>query len=318
MKPYLAFTTPVFLVSILVTLLLTGEPGSSQGLLRRLDTANPQPGGRFGEEVATGDVNGDGRADIAVGAVQEDVGAVPDAGRVYVFDGATGALIYGLNTPNPQRNAFFGAALALGDVDADGKNDIAVGAHFETVAGHTFQGRVYIFSATSGTLLRILDTPQPENAVLFGRSLAMGDADGDGKDDIAVGAPQQTAGQVEGKVYLFSGATGDLILTLDAPTQQQLAKFGSSLAMGEVDGDGKADIAVGAPREFTNIQGRAYVYSGDGGGLLYTLDSPAPKPSGLFGSALAMGDADGDGRADISVGAEGEAVTGGHSQHGRA
>ena len=133
-------------------------------------------------------MNGDGKGDIAVGARNEDVGGNEFAGRAYVFSGADGSLLFTLDTPNPQEYSYFGQSVAVGDVNGDGKADIAVGAWGEDVSGNDWQGRAYVFSGTDGSLLFTLDTPNPQTYVYFSYSLAMGDVNGDGKADIAVGA----------------------------------------------------------------------------------------------------------------------------------
>ena len=113
---------------ILVRLLLLGALASAvailasahaQTLLLTLDTPNPQAGAAFGGSVAVGDVNGDGKVDIAVGAPPEDVGGNSDQGRVYVFSGADGSLLFALDSPNPQAWAYFGGSVAVGDVNGE-------------------------------------------------------------------------------------------------------------------------------------------------------------------------------------------------------
>ena len=95
--------------------------------------------------MAVGDVNGDGKADVAVGALYEDVGGNADQGRAYVFSGADGSLLFTLDTPNPQPYVYFGRSVVVGDVNGDGKGDVAVGAYGEDVGGNTNQGRAYVF-----------------------------------------------------------------------------------------------------------------------------------------------------------------------------
>jgi len=289
--------------------------GATSSLLFTLDTPS------FGYSLAVGDVNGDGKGDIAVGTPEEDVGANNYQGRAYVFSGADGSLLLTLDTPNPQELAWFGYSVAVGDVNGDGKGEIAVGAYREDVGGNNEQGRAYVFSGADGSLLLTLDTPNPEVNAFFGYSLAGGDVNGDGKGDIAIGAIwQDVGGYSAGRAYVFSGANGSLLFTLDTPNPQDMAVFANSLAVRDVDGDGKADVAVGAVSEDVGgiaFQGRAYAFSGASGSLLFTLDTPNPQVQGYFGSSLAVGDVDGDGKADVAVGADGEEV-GGNDYQGRA
>jgi hypothetical protein len=124
------------------------------------------------------------------------------------------------------------------------------------------------------TLLFRLDDPKPQESASFGSALAaVGDVDGDGVPDLAVGAPgQEVAGRnSQGQVSVLSGATGSLLHTLDDPTPRAGASFGSALAaVGDVDGDGVPDLAVGAPgqnvyhredQERVRGQGRAFLFS---------------------------------------------------------
>ncbi len=288
----------------------------AQTLLVTLGTPNPQTGAWFGSSLAMGDVNGDGRADIAAGTAKENVNGNDGQGRVYVFSGADGSVIFTLDTPNPQTGAGFGYSLAMGDVNGDGKADIAVGTAKENVNGNDGQGRVYVFSGADGSVIFTLDTPNPQTA-WFGYSLATGDVNGDGRADIAVGAPYEEVGTslVQGRAYVFSGADGSLLFALDTPRPQWPSAFGFSISMGDVNGDGRADIAVGAPAEGLG-RGGAYVFSGADGAVLFTLDTPNPQTA-WFGYSLATGDVNGDGRADIAVGAPFENVSS-NLQQGRA
>ena len=295
--------------------------GADGSLLLTLDTPSPQPEGYFGRPVAMGDANGDGRADIAVGASWEDVGGNVNQGRVYLFSGADGSLLLTLDTLNPQWYAYFGYSVAMGDVNGDVNSDIAVGTAYEAVGGNASQGRAYVFSGEDGSLLFTLDTSNPQEHGLFGSSAAVGDVNGDGRADIAVGAYYEHVGAIPeaGRAYAFSGADGSLLFTLDSPNPQERAHFGHSIAVGDVNGDGQGDVAVGAWEQDVggrNLQGRAYVFSGADGSLLFTLDTPNPQSSAYFGHSVAVGDVKGDGKGDIAVGASGERV--GDNRQGRA
>jgi outer membrane protein assembly factor BamB len=170
-------------------------------------------------------------------------------------------LLYSFNTPNGGTNVACGAAVAAGDVDGDGKADVAFGCAGETVGGHVGQGRVYVFSGATGVLLFTLTTPNPQTNADFGSSVAIADTNGDGHADIIVGAP----GEGAGRVYVFSGATGTVLRTLTSPNAETNGNFGISVSAGDVDADGKADVIVGASFETvtsTIRQGRVYAFSG--------------------------------------------------------
>jgi len=299
------------------TYVFSGADGS---LLFILDTVFPQGGGNFGMSVAMGDVNGDGRGDTVVGAYGEEVDGNPYQGRAYVFSGADGSLLFTLDTPNPQVQSSFGNSVAVGDVNGDGKADIAVGAYAEDVAGNAQQGRCYVFSGADGSLLLTLDTPNPQWNAQFGWWVTVGDVNGDDKADIAVGAPfEDVGGNVDGRAYVFSGADGSLLFTLVSPNPQASRPFGWSVAVGDVNGDGKGDIAVGAVEDVggNTQQGRCYVFSGADGSLLFTLDTPNPQAEASFGNSVAVGDVNGDGKEDIAVGAFWEDA-GGNAHQGRS
>jgi hypothetical protein len=111
-----------------------------------LESPNPTNVGKFGDRVATGDLNGDGAEDIIVGAPKEHGGGVVEAGRVYVYWGPTLAVATALEAPSPRVKGFFGVGLAVADFDGDGVDDLLVteGTGIPSVSpsgrGHCFHG----------------------------------------------------------------------------------------------------------------------------------------------------------------------------------
>jgi len=136
----------VSLLTLAVGLLGLVASAAAQTVLHTLDSPNSQEHAGFGSSIAVGDVNGDGKADITVGAYHEDVGDIGVQGRTYAFSGADGSLLLTLDTPNPEALAEFGYSLAVGDVDRDGNADVAVAAPGESVEDNLSHGRAYVFS----------------------------------------------------------------------------------------------------------------------------------------------------------------------------
>lgn len=294
--------------------LFSGQTGDTLFSLVSADTAGT---GYFGYSVSgAGDVNGDGHADLVVGAFAESPGLSPDsAGRAYVFSGQTGDTLYTLLSPSEEEGGCFGFSVSgAGDVDGDGYSDVIVGAYRENpVVVPADGGRAYVFSGLTGGLLHTLVSPNEQVLGYFGFSVSgAGDVDGDGYADVVVGAYKEVAPLASGRAYTFSGATGAVLDTLASPNNDPLGEFGYSVSgAGDVNDDGYDDVVVGAPLEGPATtppnRGRAYVFSGNGGALLYTLLSPVGEPFGYFGfSVSGAGDVDNDDCDDVIIGAYGE------------
>jgi FG-GAP repeat protein len=282
-------------------------------------TAEPQAMAHFGAAVAgAGDVDGDGRADVLVGAPDYDGGA-PDSGRAYLFRGGlagVAAVFTWSATPDPQAGAHFASALAgAGDVDGDGLSDVVIGAP-DHDAG---DGRAYVFRGIPAGLSAapdwtLPDVSQVQGGERLGAAVASGDANGDGLSDILLGAPDYDDTFVDSgraALYLWS-ATGPAVAPEWAatPGAQASAHFGAALAgIGDADGDGLADFLAGAPqRDGADVDaGGATLLIGDArpSVVLRVEDVATPSQAGATaGAAVAgAGDADGDGFSDIVVGA---------------
>jgi hypothetical protein len=310
---------------VALVLVLGGFTLGYAQVLYTLESPNPEYWGEFGCAASgVGDVNNEGFDDVLIGAYPEDGGA-GNAGRAYVFSGDGGGLLYQFESPNAEAYGWFGCSVTgVGDVDADGYDDFAVGASSEAGSG-TDAGRVYVFGGSAGQLLLTLESPNWENYGEFGWSVAGNlDINNDGRPDIVVGAHWENGGaQDAGRAYVFDAHDGTVLLTLESPIAGQYGHFGYSVSgAGDVDGDGHDDVIVGAYGEAvggTGLAGRAYVFSGSGGGLLYSLEPMMPQAdASLFGRSVSgAGDVDGDGHADVIVGSPGENV-GGLSDVGRA
>jgi hypothetical protein len=313
-------------------------------------------GDTAGSNVAgIGDVNGDGRADVAVGAFNADANGA-NSGAVYVLYGkATPATITLSNTALPAADGYLikggaagdglGGVANAGDVNGDGRADLVVGAPFvapsETGAAYVVYGK-----ATPATLT-LDDTAMPaadgyliKGAATGDRAgLAVGAADlnGDGKGDAIVGAPNADAnGADSGAAYVVYGNATPATVTLSNTALPSPEGFliigaaagdeaGNSVAgLGDVNGDGRADAAIGAYVADANgtNSGAAYVlYGGATASTLTLSDTALPAAIGYVmrganagdfagSSVSAAGDVNGDGRPDVVVGAE-RALTGG-------
>ncbi len=279
-----------------------------------------QVGASFGYAVATaGDVNGDGYADVAIGAPYFDL-ALVDEGAVFVYHGGKGGLPAAASwtSSGGQAGARFGVALAsAADTQGDGYSDLVVGApYFDN--GQVDEGRAFLFLGTSSGLGAIADWTAESNQAnaRYAEAVAWaGDVNADGRADVIVGAPLADNGQTdEGRVFVFFGTERGLNSKPDwqAESNESGAHFGTAVATaGDVNGDGYADVAVGAPdhdQGGLGEIGRAFVYHG-------SASQPSTTPSwamyGLdqlerFGAAITTaGDVNGDGYADLAVGAPG-------------
>jgi hypothetical protein len=303
-------------------------------------SGDDRPRAHFGLALASaGDINRDGYADFAVGAPDQDDLPRVDVGRAFVFmgsrNGASPSAAWASSGVS-QEKAFFGTSLAGGaDVDGDGHPDLVVGAPGQSLEnGNTAQpGEVFLYRGSAQGLATSHAWTSQGDAQAgagFGFSVSMaGDVDADGFADLVVGAYLQTqAYPAAGRAFLFRGSAAGLGAApawAASGDPQAYAQFGFSAAgAGDVDGDGFADVIVGAPGYDTaqNGAGRVYLYRGGvpGSGLASTYAwrySGTDRAQARYGWAVAgAGDVNADGRADLLVGAPGDDSAGAGS--GRA
>src|SRR3989339_897652 len=258
----------------------------------------------FGNAMTSGDFDADGDIDLAVGAYEYNTGQ----GRVYIFyndydygDHASTAdeIITG-ETSNS-----FGNSLVAGDLNADGKTDLAVGANWST------QCSVYIFY-NDGNYTSLASTADEiitgEASSQFGTSMSVGDLNSDGKEDLVVGAVMYNSFQ--GRIYIFyNDGTG--IYTYGATTSNVTitgsgANFGESLVIGDMNSDDKTDLVVGATF-YGSTNGRAYIFYNDGSYAASAASADeiiTGEASSQFGTSMSVGDLNSDGKTDLIVGAK--------------
>ncbi|MDP6761988.1 MAG: FG-GAP-like repeat-containing protein [Planctomycetota bacterium] len=261
------------------------------------------PEDRFGHAVAgAGDVDGDGHADLIVGAWLDDDGAA-EGGSVRVFSGADGGVLHAFD--GTAATGSFGASVdGAGDVNGDGLDDVVIGAMHDSSSG-TEAGSAFVFSGSDGALLH--SWAGAASGERHGAAVAgAGDVNGDGFDDVIVGSPTRGGGFLfKGGAVVYSGQDGSVLYNLDGGAFCD--HLGASVAgAGDVDGDGRADILIGIPgHDLSAVDaGAARVHSGADGSVLYEFHGDAAGDR--FGTAVAgAGDVDGDGSPDLIVGAEG-------------
>jgi hypothetical protein len=317
-----------------------------------LDVA--EAGDRFGASVATGDFNGDGYHDLAVGIPGEDTPAGTDSGAFQTFMGSANGLTqsHGLWSPGSAATASsrLGTSLvavdmlnsATGNDGRDTKTDIAVGAP----GWNQSRGRVlilaggYLADNAGGLALRTYESSQA--GAEAGTALARGDFDGEflTGDELAIGEPGfDIAGTPQiadtGRVmvlYDASGTTTDFLFqrqSVIADDSEAGDRFGEVLAAGDINGDDTTDLVVGTPGEDVGAladAGRAIVIlasTDEGGGFASPADSfaldegTAAKANDRFGASVAIHDFGQETVGmDIAVGVPGRAVNG-HAAAGR-
>jgi hypothetical protein len=242
---------------------------------------NPEAGDRFGSSLASGDFNGDGRDDLAIGVLAEDIGAIVDCGAVHIIYGGAAGLtnagnqfIHGANVSGDGAEAGdrFGYALASGDFDGDGFDDMAVGAPSEDVMGivdagavHAIYGNPFFGLGPAGSQFWHQNTAGIQDFCeagdRFGTSLAAGHFNADIRSDLAIGVLGEDIGAVgdAGAVHILFGnamalnAAGNQFWHQNVGGIQDFCEagdgFGYHLVAADFNGDGRSDLSASAPRE---------------------------------------------------------------------
>ncbi len=302
----------------------------------------------FGYSFAVGDFDGNGKSDLAISAPFESHGMGPEeAGVVHVLYGgghglrSDGAQLFSQSTAGiesePETNDNFGIALAAGDFDNDGFDDLAIGVPEEELDGVMGAGAVHVLYGSSDGLTteraqfwhRARGGIEGDLGAFdeFGWALATGDFDDDSFDDLAVGVQgdEVNGNDGAGSVHAIFGsadglsAQGSQLWSKESPgihgSPRENEGFGAVLASGDFNGDVFDDLAVGAPYETINgitTAGAAYVIFGSGSGLTGNgaerwhedVEGVPDRAEGGegFGYSLATGDFDDDGFDDLAIG----------------
>jgi hypothetical protein len=223
--------------------------GANGGLLFRFN--GEAAADRLGTSVAAGDVDGDGLQDMIVGAPGASPGRRAAAGSTFVVARRPAGTVLHRFDGEASGDTFGSAVANAGDVNRDGVPDIIVGAPTANPGGRESAGSAFVFSGADGRMLLRFDgaTGGPPIFDHLGAAVAgAGDMDGDGVPDLVVGAPGASPGDRfgAGSVFVFSGADGRLLLRFDG--EAELDRLGTSVAgAGDLNGDGRAEVIVGAP-----------------------------------------------------------------------
>lgn len=307
--------------------------GSNTGLAVQpaLTLEANQAESRMGHSVAcAGDVNGDGFADVIIGAYLYDNGQ-KDEGMTYIYQGRSNGL-----DPNPiatmegeQIDAYAGFNVAsAGDINGDGYSDIIAGSYMYD-NGQQDEGAAFVWFGGGKSIKETVVTHLEMNVsgTQFGWAVASaGDVNGDGFGDVIVSANNYDNGQAyEGAAFVFHGSNQGLatVPTTVLESNQGLASLGSVASAGDVNGDGFGDVVIGVPlyNSPTNNEGAVFVFYGSQQGLSNGAKTMllGTQEDAKFGASVSCaGDINKDGYGDIVVGEPEYDVAGQYFDEGRA
>lgn len=285
--------------------------GADQRVLHDITTPSETPE-NFGASVAgAGDVNGDGYADLLVGATRADSSeTLTDTGRIYLLSGFDGSVIWQQTGDAPQGLLGSGVGM-VGDINGDGVPDQVAAA---PGAGDTQLGEAYVYSGIDGARLLTIEPAEEElSGNTFGTFFASGagDVNRDTIPDIFVGDYAAFRGEAQGtgRAYIYSGQDGSIIHQFDAEADGD--GMGPGRGIPDINGDGYADISVAAWQSSAGAPtaGKVYFYSGQDGSLLHAITGMIESDA-LGVDVLAVGDLNADGKMEYMLTAVGRDFNG--------